>query len=437
MGTEQYKLLHTPEGVRDIYNGECQRKITLSQDLKDVIEKYGFQSIQTPSFEFFDIFSKERGSVASRDMFKFFDREGNTLVLRPDITPSIARCTAKYFKDEEAPIRLSYTGNTFLNNSSHQGKLNETTQLGAELINDGSVEADCEILALTIDCLLKAGLLEFQIEVGHADFFNGLMEEADLDEDEVMQIKGLMESKNLFGIEELVSRKKMKDSLKELLQKLPELFGDLENLSLARKLTSNKKALHALNRLEEILSIMEFYGFKDYITVDLGMLSKYNYYTGIIMKAYTYGTGEPVAQGGRYDNLVGQFGKDAPAVGLVILTDQLLLALSRQKLNPLPKADGILILYTSYFRKEAIELARSLRKKNHKVTMVVSGKAGMERNCFTFCEERGIYRIYAYEVDISTLPKSKDVWERIEKNNEKPDIWEKISSVPRETGRQE
>lgn len=426
MGTEQYKLLHTPEGVRDIYNGECQRKITLSQDLKDVIEKYGFQSIQTPSFEFFDIFSKERGSVASRDMYKFFDREGNTLVLRPDITPSIARCTAKYFKDEEAPIRLSYTGNTFLNNSSHQGKLNETTQLGAELINDGSVEADCEILALTIDCLLKAGLLEFQIEVGHADFFNGLMEEADLDEEEVMQIKGLMESKNLFGIEELVSRKKMKASIKELLQKLPELFGNLENLSLARKLTSNKKALYALDRLEEILSIMELYGFKDYITVDLGMLSKYNYYTGIIMKAYTYGTGEPVAQGGRYDNLVGQFGKDAPAVGLVILTDQLLFALSRQKLNPLPKADGILILYTAYFRKEAIELARSLREKNHKVTMLASGKSGMERNCFTFCEERGISRIYNYDADISIAPESKDVWEQVEKNNEKPDIWEKM-----------
>lgn len=414
MESNQFKLLHTPDGVRDIYNGECQRKKRLNQDLEDVISKYGFESIQTPSFEFFDIFSKERGTVSSREMYKFFDRDGNTLVLRPDITPSIARCIAKYFKEEKAPIRLSYTGNTYMNNSSHQGKLNETTQLGAELVNDGSVEADCEILALTIDCLLKAGLTEFQIEVGHADFFNGLMEDASFDEDEVMEMKSLMESKNLFGIEELVSRRDMNEALKKLLLKLPELFGNMENLSYARNLTKNQKALHALDRLEEILSIMEIYGFKNYITVDLGMLSKYNYYTGIIMKAYTYGTGEPVAQGGRYDNLVGQFGKEAPAVGLVILTDQLLFALSRQKIAPCLEHEGSLILYPAAKRKAAISLASSLRSQEKKVTMAIYEKEGLPKSCLSFCEQRGISRIYVFDTAPGSGDGSVQVWNQMQ-----------------------
>lgn len=390
---EQYKLLHTPEGVRDIYNGECERKVNLQNDLKETLDQYGFKSIQTPSFEFFDIFSEERGTIAPREMYKFIDREGNTLVLRPDMTPSIARCAAKYFKEEVLPIRLSYTGNAFINNSSHQGKLNEITQVGAELLNDSSVEADSEILAITIDCLRNAGLKEFQVEVGHADFFNGLVEEAAFDTDEIMQMKSLMESKNLFGIEELISKKELNAQLKELFMKLPELFGSMEFLTYAREMTTNKKALDALNRLEEIVSIMESYDMKEYITVDLGMLSKYDYYTGIIMKAYTYGTGEAVAQGGRYDTLVGQFGKDAPAVGLAIVVDQLLFALTRQKLSKEVKEDGILILYSIESRTQAIKEAVQMRKEGKKVSLIQKREEMTPKDYQDFCEKIRIGKV--------------------------------------------
>src|SRR5690554_5512158 len=124
------KLLHTPEGVRDIYNSECERKMQLQNNLYKVIKSHGFKDIQTPTFEYESIFSKERGSVSSKYMYKFVDREGETLVLRPDITPSIARCVAKYYKEELMPIRLCYKGNTFINNTSYQGKLKETSQIG-------------------------------------------------------------------------------------------------------------------------------------------------------------------------------------------------------------------------------------------------------------------------------------------------------------------
>ncbi len=355
------KLLHTPEGVRDIYNSECSTKLALQNKLHHVFEHYGYRDIQTPSFEFFDIFSQERGTVSSKDMYKFFDRDGNTLVLRPDITPSIARCVAKYYKDEKLPIRMCYMGNTFINNSGYQGKLKEVTQLGAELINDDSIEADAEMLALTIECLLQSGLKEFQVEIGDADFFRALTLEAGFGEEEISNLRELIEKKNLFGVEDMVKSKDISEELKTILLKLPELFGTLDILAYAKSLTSNKRAISAIERLEKLYGILSEYGYENLITYDLGMLSKFNYYTGIIFKAYTYGTGDAIATGGRYDNLVCQFGKNAPAIGLAIVVDQLMLALTRQKLLTVPEDSDTLILYGKEYRRQAIALANHFR----------------------------------------------------------------------------
>lgn len=362
--------LHTPEGVRDIYNSECEKKLVLQNNLYKVLKLYGFRDIQTPTFEYFDIYNKEKDTIHSKEMYKLIDREGNTLVLRPDITPSIARCVAKYYKDEILPIRLCYVGNTFINSHSYQGKLKETTQLGAELILDNTVDADAEMIALTINCLLQAGLKEFQVEIGQADFFKGLMEEADFEEDEVEQLRILIESKNLFGVEEIVSKKQIGIELKEILLKLPELFGSLDKLAYAKSMTKNKRSLNAIERLEKLYEILKEYGFEKYITFDLGMLSKYNYYTGIIFRAYTYGTGEPIVNGGRYDNLVRQFGKEASAIGLAIVIDQLMIALTRQKIEiPLNKMNT-LVLYENLMRKNAIILANHFRSQGMNIELL-------------------------------------------------------------------
>lgn len=367
------KLLHTPEGVRDIYNTECAVKLLLQKNLHQVLELYGFRDIQTPSFEFFDIFNQERGTVASKDMYKLFDKEGNTMVLRPDITPSIARCVAKYYKDEELPIRLCYIGNTYINSSAYQGKLKEVTQLGAELVNDDSVDADAEMLAITIECLLKSGLKEFQLELGNADFLKALIQEAGfVEKEDIVKLGDLIENKNMFGMEEIIMNRGMSKELEEMFLKLPELFGSLEILEYAKSKIKNPRALKAISRLEKLYDIMTEYGFEKYISFDLGMLSKYGYYTGIIFKAYTYKTGEAIVTGGRYDNLVGQFGKDCPAIGLAIVIDNLLLALSRQELLPKIESSDTLILYTSEYRKTAIDLAGYFRKEGNNVILQLS-----------------------------------------------------------------
>ena len=355
------QLLHTPEGVRDIYAEEYARKLAVEQKIQHVFGLYGYQSIETPVFEFFDIFKKERGSVGSQGMYKFFDRDNNTLVLRPDMTPPIARCVAKYYMDETKPLRLCYLGPTFINGTSYQGRLKESTQTGAELIGDDTADADAEMIAMVIDALKETGLKEFQVELGQVEFYRGLVEESGMNEETQEQLRILIENKNYFGVEELLSEQTMGEDLKKLFLKLPELFGDIDQIRLAKSMTTNERALGAIHRLEEVQEILDSYGLGDYVSYDLGMLSKYSYYTGIIFKAYTYGTGEYIVAGGRYDKLLEQFGKKAAAVGFAIMADQLLLALSRQKIRIDVKMNDTIILYDPAARDRAIRLVCQFR----------------------------------------------------------------------------
>ena len=205
--------LHTPEGVRDIYNKECETKLALQRKLSKVLHLYGYQDIQTPTFEYYEVFRKEIGSTSTQELYKFFDREGNILALRPDITPSVARAAATLFESEDMPIRLCYAGNTFINHSSYQGRLKENTQLGAELIGLDSVEADAEMLAMVADSLKQIGLQEFQISLGHVDFIRSLLKAAGLGEEESREIRALITNRNFFGIEEILDEHEVKERL--------------------------------------------------------------------------------------------------------------------------------------------------------------------------------------------------------------------------------
>ena len=367
------QLLHTPEGVRDVYQKEYARKLVIEGRIRRILKQYGYDELQTPSFEFFDIFNKERGSVDSRELYKFFDREGNTLVLRPDMTPPVARCAAKYYTDENLPIRLSYLANTFINYSSYQGRLKEATVQGAELIGDDTSDADAEIIAMTIDSLKSAGLRDFQVDIGQVEFFNGLVEEAGLSTETEEQLRELIEEKNFFGVEELVSEQKLPKALSDLFLKLPDLFGPVEVIETARSMTDNPRCLAAIRRLENLYRILGYYGLSDYVSFDLGMLGKYKYYTGIIFRGVTFGMGEPIVSGGRYDGLMRQFGKDAPSVGFSISIDGLLAALSRQKIQvDIPKTDAVL-LYEKEEQQSAIAHARALREEGINLQMIRRG----------------------------------------------------------------
>lgn len=355
--------LHTPEGVRDICNIECGKKLSLENRLHKVLQLYGYHDIQTPTFEYFDVFRKEIGTIPSRELYKFFDKEGNTLVLRPDITPSIARAAATLFKDEDIPIRLCYTGNTFVNHSSYQGRLRENTQMGAELIGVDSIEADAEMLAMVADCLTTIGLRDFQLSVGNVDFFQSLIEDAALNEEEEERVRELINNRNYFGLEEYLDGIQVKRSSKEALVALGDLYGGVEILAQARNFAPNSKGIKAVRRLEQIYDMLKYYGAEQYIQFDFSMSGTYGYYTGIIFRGYTFGTGDAVVKGGRYDHLLEKFGKESPSIGFALVIDELMSALTRQHIRITYSRKNTLILYDKGMEKKAIRIASDFREK--------------------------------------------------------------------------
>lgn len=363
------KLVHTPEGVRDIYGDEYARKLTVETMISNKIRSYGYEDIQTPTFEFFDVFSKEVGTTPSRELYKFFDKAGDTLVLRPDFTPSIARCAAKYFMDEDVPIRFCYVGNTFTNTSNLQGKLKEVTQMGAELIGDSSVEADAEMAALVIESLLDSGLKDFQLSIGNVEYFKGICLEAGLEEETELELREYISGKNYFGAEELLIDKEIPKEMRERLLQITNLFGGTEALTQAKELARNSRSRQAVEQLIELYEALRAYGVEKYVSFDLGMLSKYNYYTGVIFKAYAYGVGDAIVKGGRYDTLLARFGKSAPAIGFVIVIDDLMSALTRQKVEVSVPQKAVILEYTNDTYRETLKKALEMRSNGIKTIL--------------------------------------------------------------------
>ena len=364
------KLVHTPEGVRDIYGEEYAAKLTVEEQIGNVFLSYGYRDIQTPTFEFFDVFSREIGTKSSRDLYKFFDKEGNTLVLRPDFTPSIARCAAKYFAEERRPLRFCYQGNAFSNTSELQGKLKEATQMGCELIGDGSAQADAEMAAMMIEALKSAGLTQFQVSIGQVEYYKGICREAGLSEEMELELREYISSKNYFGAEDFLIRREVPQRYRSVLIRSAELFGGMEVLKEARESVANERSAAAVRRLEQIYETLCAYGVEQYVSFDLGMLSKYHYYTGVIMRAYTYGVGDAVMTGGRYDKLLGHFGRERPAVGFMVVIDSLMAALSRQNAGKAAKAGAAVITYRPDTFVQAVAQARERRQAGEWIELI-------------------------------------------------------------------
>ena len=363
-------LLHTPEGVRDIYSTECVEKKIIENKLHDVCRLYGYNDIQTPSIEYFDVFSKERGSVPSNEMFKLFDRYGNTLVLRPDMTPSIARAAAKYFEDHILPIKLCYVSNTFINVSKYyQGRLKENTVIGAELIDDASIDADYEIICMVIDCMKNAGLTEFQVELGNVAFFNGLLKDAGIKGDTYEELLNLINEKNYIGVEEILTNLNIDKNTAKVLLELPQLFGQAEVLDKARSLTNIPECIEAVDRLTNLYELLKINGYFE-IVFDATLVRGMSYYTGTIFEIAMPEFGGSCGGGGRYDKLLGQFGCDKASIGFSLIIDRLMAAINRQNIEIEVEYSGVLLVYSEDKLQDAVKRANELRKDGINVCMI-------------------------------------------------------------------
>ena len=323
--------IHTPEGVRDITPSEFEKKRDIENRLLEVMKSDGYMLMQTPSFEYFDVFANNMGMTPSRELYKFFDKEGNTLVLRPDFTPAMARAYSKLYFDETSPVKLCYCGNTFVNGSDLNGRYKEITQIGAELYNDDSCNADAGMVSLVISCMKAVGFDDFIVSIGNGNFFKGLCEMLGISDEDELTIRQLISARSYYKAEEILTGLKIEKEYIDLIVHISDRYSTRESLSELRAKTDNDKCREAIDRLIKITDILEEKGCGKYISIDLGLLNKYNYYTGVLFRAYTYGFGDAVIKGGRYDNLVKEFGKDTPAIGFGISVDEMLIALREQE----------------------------------------------------------------------------------------------------------
>lgn len=366
------QILHTPEGVRDIYSIEYRKKQELETRLQNVFHLYGYHDVQTPMFEYFDVFGKEIGTIPAKELYKFFDREGNTLVLRPDMTPSIARVATTLYDSENLPIRLCYKGNTFINHSSYKGRLHENTQAGAELIGVDSVEADAEMVVMAVESLKEVGLSEFQIHIGSVAFFESMIAYTKLNKDAEERLRELIRNRNFFGVDELLEKEQVNAVSKTAFQILPELVGGEEVLKAGLRVGNalGETAKKSIERLVALYELLVAFGVEKHVTFDLSMSGTYGYYTGIIFRGYTYGTSDAIVKGGRYDHLMEKFGKSSPSIGFVIVVDELMNAFARQKLEIPYKNKNTFILYDENRQAEAIKLAKDFRQSGKPTELV-------------------------------------------------------------------
>lgn len=368
------KLLHTLEGLRDLHPSTKAMKNEIEYRIMRNFTKYGYEEIQTPTFEYNDIYHYERGADDAKKLYKFFNKNTDVLALRPDITPSIARYVATFYNHQEGPKRFSYLGNVFINNDNYQGKYDEFTQAGVECIGIPEVDGDAEVITLAVESLLATGLTEFQIDLGHTGFFRGLAKAAGLNEEQIEEARKQIDQKNFIGLEELLSGIEIETSHKKALLEITNLYGGSEILDKAMALAINKEAKDAIQNLKEIYEVLCEYGIENYISFDLGTVSQINYYTGVIFKGYTYEIGGSVVDGGRYDKLLGTFDYSCEAVGFAIKIDDVMNALTRQKIEIETEKTNTLLVYKKEDRKIAIELATSLRKTGMKVELYLYTK---------------------------------------------------------------
>lgn len=361
------KVFEKPAGLKDFLPDATKQLRMIEWQVLSCMERWGYQEIITPTLEFYDTVGIA-SSTEERKLFKLLDRNGTVLVLRSDLTTPIARVVASLLKDQPFPIRLSYHANVFRAIEAEAGRGAEFFQTGVELIGDASPEADAEMIALAIASLQAAGVQKFKIALGHVGFLNGLFNETLADRKGAEQeLKACLIGRDYVGYREKLGSLGLQPDIEQELEAILRLRGGLEICEQALKLTRDPLARQSLAHLCDIWTVLEDYGVTDHVVIDLTMIGDFEYYTGMIFEGYAADLGFPVCSGGRYDNLIGQFGRPAPATGFALKTNRILEVVNRTD-EHFPKR--MLIAYDADHRREALQHAHELRSDSQRNLIV-------------------------------------------------------------------
>ncbi|UUZ91124.1 ATP phosphoribosyltransferase regulatory subunit [Paenibacillus sp. P25] len=388
------KVFEKPTGVKDYLPEAAAQLRSIEWKVMRCMEQWGYREIITPTLEYYDTVGVA-SSTEDRKLFKLLDRNGTTLVMRSDMTAPIARVVASLLKERPFPLRLSYHANVFRAIEAEAGRDAEFFQSGVELVGDASSESDAEVIALAVACLQAAGVKEFKIALGHVGFLNGLFQETLTGRDEAQTLlKECLLNRDYVGYRDAIRRLGLSADVERELEGILRLRGGEEICKQARQVTQDPVAQQSIEHLCEIWDVLKAYGVSGHVLIDLTMIGDFSYYTGMTFEGYAADLGFPVCSGGRYDNLLSQFGRPAPATGFALKTNRIVEVVGK---GAAESAGRVLIVYTVDRRQEALRHAAQLRGQDQDLAVETRlvGQGGINaerRNDGTVVVQGSVYR---------------------------------------------
>lgn len=359
----------TPEGTKDFLFAECSAMDDICGKIEDVFVSRGFKRVITPGIEFYDVFSVPCSGISQESMFKMTDNKGRLLVVRPDSTLPIARMVSSRLKNSILPVRLYYKQAVYRNNPTLTGRRNEFMQMGIELLGVKGIRADLEILTTAVNSISSVAD-DFRIELGHAEVFDALSKELDIDDEYKEKIRVSIEGKNYSALNNLLDKLSPCKAVTAI-RSLPSLFGGEEVFEKAYEICKGTNAESALEYLHKIYSELLPLGLGSKLIIDLGLVQRNDYYTGIVFTGYINGIGDAVISGGRYDKLLSEFDMPMGAAGFAVDTDAI--TIKRLTDNDVSYSDNPDVLVFAYdgHEIEAINLVAKLIKQGKKAQFSV------------------------------------------------------------------
>lgn len=326
-------LSKIPDGMRYYFGREARLRRSVEELVMSVFDGWSYEEITTPTVDYYSLFEHGMGSSQAHRAFRFTDTDGRLLALRPDVTSGVARAAVTMFAERDRPLRLCYAAQVFRQQpQSHAEWRRESTQTGCELMGANTSAADMEVLAIASEILQRLGLGEYHlITLNDVGIFKGIAARLALDVVSRDEMRQLVDSRNAADLERfLVSHAFAPEECRALAQ-LTQLSGNRETLESARRVITNAASLEALDCLDRLWRMIESLDLADHFEIDLGDVTKLDYYTGLTFNIYVNGAAARIGSGGRYDGLTAAFGKAEPAVGFVLDLDALTTVLLARK----------------------------------------------------------------------------------------------------------
>lgn len=365
-----------PKGMATFLPEAAFEKRRIEEVVMAVFASWGYREVIPPSFEYLDVIALGMGEELVDKGYKFVDRNnGRMMLLRPDITPQIARMAAMLMSNIPKPLRLCYQGNVFRHEEEHAGRARELFQMGGELIGTEGPEGDAEVISIAIRSMEALGLRDFKVSLGQVGFFNGLISEMEFPADLQKRIHDAVTRRDQACLDELMEDRSVPKHPIRKISRILSLFGQEEVFEKAARVSNSPRCRAALARLKEVYRILTAEGWGRKILIDLAEVRGSDYYTGVLFEVFSGEVGVPLGRGGRYDTLVGKFGEASPATGFAFNVDRLQEALEKSGKGEGKTFGDVLLLGTQKDLLRIFKAGALLRSRGFSVIQQANGLA--------------------------------------------------------------